>query len=111
MLKPQRSLILSVLGFLVLSSCTEPRTARVIETVPIKTTPLELPSPRVLSLRYVTWIVVTKDNIDEVLSNNLVLFALTSRGYENLSLNTNDLRTYIQEQQTIIIAYKEFYDK
>lgn len=38
-----------------------------------------------------------------------MFFALTEKGYENLSLNLNDLRTFIQQQRAIVAAYERYY--
>ena len=66
-------------------------------------------------MRDVKWIVVNKDNIDVVLADlsknggNIVMFALTDKGYEALSLNTADLRQLIMQQQAIIAGYEQYY--
>lgn len=62
------------------------------------------------------WIVVTPDNADTVFKEmeangqNLVLFALTDDGYQQLALTIGDLRNFINTQRTIIIKYKEYYE-
>ena len=68
-----------------------------------------------LNLRDVDWVVVTADNVEQVLADiektgrPVVLFALTDEGYENISLNLSDLRAYIQQQQAIMAAYDRYY--
>ena len=62
------------------------------------------------------WYVVTPDNIDEVwkeLKDNnvdVVLFAITDDGYEQLAITMAELRNYIKSQKAIIIKYKEYYE-
>lgn len=103
-------LIASVLGFF-LTSCT--RTPEIVtETVYVET-PIVAPIvPRVdvLSLRPVDWIIVNSDNVDSVLAENSVLFALTTTGYENLALNISDIRAIIDQYKAIIRIYEESYE-
>jgi len=76
---------------------------------------LILPKTLPISQSGVKWIVLTPQNyskrIDELQASgqSITLFALTSKGYENLSLNVAELRKYIQQQNTVIAAYKEYY--
>jgi len=65
----------------------------------------------------VDYIVVTQENVDEVWAEleasgkSIVLFALTSDGYENLALNNADIIRYLSEQRAVVVAYKEYYEK
>lgn len=60
--------------------------------------------------------VVTPDNVEEVWKkladgkDDLVLFAITDNGYEQLSLTMAEIRNYIASQRQIIIKYKEYYE-
>lgn len=78
--------------------------------------PLNLSDPAPLRLKTPQWIVITPENADNVweeLKNkntNLVLFAVTDQGYENLSLNMVEIRNFINMQRQIIIKYKEYYE-
>ena len=62
------------------------------------------------------WMVVTPDNIDQVWQKmkdeefNLVLFALTDQGYEQLALTIAEIRNFINSQRIIIMKYKEYYE-
>ncbi len=62
-----------------------------------KREPLNLPNPKPLELVDVEWIVVTKDNIDEVMEKvkaeggDYALFAVTDEGYKKLSSNFADI--------------------
>lgn len=68
-------------------------------------------------MRGVDYIIVTEDNITEVWAEleaagkPIVLFALTSDGYENLALNSAEIIRFLSEQRAVIIAYKEYYEK
>ena len=81
-----------------------------------KREPLDLPMPLPLELIDVEWIVVTKDNVDEVMEKvkaeggDYALFAVTDEGYKKLSLNFADIRNKLYEQQQIILSYKEYYE-
>ena len=81
-----------------------------------KREPLNLPNPEPLSLVDVEWIVVTKDNVDEVMEKvkaeggDYALFAVTDEGYKKLSLNFADIRNKLHEQNQIILSYKEYYE-
>ena len=81
-----------------------------------KREPLDLPMPEPLSLVDVEWIVVTKENVDEVMEKvkaeggDYALFAVTDEGYKKLSLNFADIRNKLYEQNQIILSYKEYYE-
>lgn len=77
---------------------------------------LELDTPEPLSLDVVEWILVTPENVEDVWEKlqadgkHLVLFAITSDGYEQMSLNMVKLRNFISTQNLIIVQYKKYYE-
>ena len=81
-----------------------------------KREPLNLPMPVPLELIDVEWIVVTKENVDEVMERvkaeggDYALFAITDEGYKKLSTNFADIRNKLYEQNQIILSYKEYYE-
>ena len=103
---------------LSLSSCSifpdfddEPRIVTVTETVyPI--IPLQT-SPKPINLNDVEFYVVSDKNIDEFLerfveeNGSLAFVAMTVKGYENLSINLQELRRYILQQKQIIVYYEK----
>ena len=102
---------------LLLSSCAAG--VKVIDTYKIekKREPLALADPKPLELQDIDWIIVTKDNADEVFekikndkNGDYALFALTDNGYEKLALNFADIRNKIAEQRQIILSYKDYYE-
>jgi hypothetical protein len=111
----------NVLGFTlilsIVSGCASREQPIEISTSPVKKPRLELPAPDRIITRPVEWIVITPDNydaiIEELRNNNqsIALFAVTANGYENISLNLNDIRTYIQQQKVIIAAYERYYQE
>jgi hypothetical protein len=69
-----------------------------------------------LQLAPVRWRIITPDNIDQVWTeikdsgNEVVLFAITPDGYEQLSLDFAEIRNHMAQQRHIIIKYKEYYE-
>lgn len=60
--------------------------------------------------------VVTPENIDQVWAKlkeqnvDLVLFALTDDGYQELAMTMAEVRNMIASQKIIILKYKEYYE-
>jgi ABC-type transporter Mla subunit MlaD len=113
-------LMANVLGCLILfatvSACSTPQPRSIeISAKPVDRPELVLPSPDRIQSRPIDWIIVTPDNAEAVFERiratgrPVTFFALTENGYEALALNLNDLRTFIQQLQTIIQAYENYY--
>ena len=111
-------LTVSALGFLTLflvNGCSKPVQEIQVSAKPVEKPELVLPYADPIKTRDVQWIIITPDNYEQVFSelqksgSPIVLFGLTSKGYENLSLNLGDIRAYIQQQQAIIVAYEGYY--
>ena len=87
-----------------------------VQTKAVERTRLNLPDPKPIQPMAPKWYVVTPDNIDEVwkeLKDNnadVVLFAITDDGYEQLAITMAELRNYIKSQKDIILKYKEYYE-
>ena len=105
------------LTVILLSSCAAG--VKVIDTYTIekKREPLALADPKPLDLQDIDWIIITKDNADEVFekikndkNGDYALFALTDNGYEKLALNFADIRNKIAEPRQIILSYKDYYE-
>ena len=112
--------ITNALGFLILfvavSACSTPQSRPItVSASPVDRPELVLPNPDRIQTRPVDWVVITPDNAEEVFERiratgrPVTFFALTESGYEALALNLNDLRTFIQQLQTIIVAYENYY--
>lgn len=72
-----------------------------------------VPNPDELNLRDFEFIIVTPENVEEVFANmkgDKALFALTSKGYENIALNLSDIRALIQQQKVIIATYEKVWE-
>ena len=87
-----------------------------VQTVAVERIPLNLRDPAPLDPRSPQWIIVTPDNVDkiwaelEAKNSNLVLFAITDKGYEELAVTMVEIRNFINTQRQIIIKYKEYYE-
>ena len=87
-----------------------------ILTKPVEKTPLALADPAPLRLKVPRWQVVTPQNIDAIWKDlqdkkvDLVLFALTDDGYEELSVDMAEIRNLIATQRNIILKYREYYE-
>ena len=103
------SILLSGCGTLGFGGSTE-RVVTQIETVERKI-PLQ-GRPKGLTLYDVYFYAVTEDNYEEFsekfLKDNpdLVYFAISVPGYENLALGLADMKRYIEQQKAIITYYE-----
>lgn len=74
------------------------------------------PQPAPIELSNVQWYVVTEANLQEFLekfqdeNGALVFIATTVPGYENLSINLQELRRYVLQQKQIILYYEKAVD-
>lgn len=103
---------------LALSACSSAPPRQIeISAKPIDKPQLILPDATKLNLKDVEWIVITKENAEEVFAEleksrkDAALVGLTDEGYEVLSLNYSDIMAYIQQQNAIIAAYKNYYEE
>lgn len=109
-MQPLKCLVI-LSALLVLSNCSKPEpitTTTVVQTsIPIK------PKPRPVTLNSVDFSVVTNYNIDSYLkkvssNGEYVFVAMSVKSYENMALNIDELKRYI-EQQNGVIEYYEGY--
>ena len=69
--------------------------------------------PKAVQFPPVDWFVITEENLEAKMeeinskTGNVVVFAITPKGYENIALGIADLRRYIKDQQAIIGYYEE----
>lgn len=69
--------------------------------------------PKAVQFPPVDWFVITEENLEEKITEintktgNVVVFAITPKGYENLALGIAELRRYVKDQQAIIAYYEE----
>ena len=87
-----------------------------ITTVAREKTALAIPDPEPLKTRPMRWVLVTPMNQQEIFErlegdgSDLVLFALTADGYQQLALTIAELRNLIATQRGIIARYREYYE-
>tara|TARA_B100000497_G_C7679695_1_gene411125 strand:+ start:662 stop:1006 length:345 start_codon:yes stop_codon:yes gene_type:complete len=99
----------------LLSGCSSLPSTLNVSAKPVTKPILVLPDVDEVSMRRIEWIVINEENVDDELAKlkekNIPtgLYALTGQGYENLGLNFSDIRALVQQQQAIIIAYKNYY--
>jgi hypothetical protein len=107
---------IALVAALTLTACSKPVEPIVVDQRPIEKPVIVLPPVDEFNSRTVEWIVVTPDNIEQVFKDledsgqHIVLIALTSDGYERLSLNMADLLKLVQQQRAIIAAYQRYYE-
>jgi anion-transporting ArsA/GET3 family ATPase len=85
-----------------------------VSAKPIQIDIAKTADPEAVRINPVQWHVVNKENLDAFLAemrkqqgtNNPVFIAITTKDYENLSLNLADLKRYIQQQQSVIVYYR-----
>jgi hypothetical protein len=87
-----------------------------IQTKAVERTRLNIPDPAAIAAREVKWILITPENAEKVFADlkqqnvDLVLFAITDEGYEQLALTMAEIRNHIANQRAIIVKYKEYYE-
>ena len=107
----------TLISIFLLSACASEPSVETLKPVEVRELQTPRPAPIVpsvdqIQLRDVKWIIITPENVDSVfdsLNGELVLFAVTTSGYESLALNLSDVRAMIQQQQKIIAIYKNSY--
>lgn len=76
--------------------------------------PIELPYPEAVQWREVKFFVITPEIMFDILEGNTteypdVLIGLSTEGYENLSLNIQQLRAHMLSSRMIIESYRDYY--
>ena len=83
---------------------------------PIEKPALVLPDTSVLELRNSDWNIITPEELNGIFDKlkkdgePVVIYALTTEGYSQLSLNFADILKLVSQQKAIIEAYKEYYE-
>ncbi len=113
------SILIVLMAMLTLTGCSSllrvPDILKV-QTAPVEKHQLKVPKVDQYDARNLEWIVLTPENVDEVFAKlkdsktDLVLFAVTDDGYQNLSLNMADIIKLVKQQKSIIAAYEKYLD-
>jgi hypothetical protein len=90
-----------------------------VEKIDISSKPVDAPitqpdNPKPIKLYDVTFKVVTAENLNQFIAaekaqaNNdkFVFVAISIKDYENLALNLEELKRYIEQQKALIVYYK-----
>ena len=107
-----------VVVLLIFSGCSTFRSEKQIEVITeeIEKPKLNLDAVEPLDLKPIKWIVLTRENVEEVFTNlekdgkSVALFALDTDTYEILAINMEDIKRYILTQNKILVKYKEYYE-
>lgn len=87
-----------------------------VQTQVVERTPLAIDLPAPLQPRVTRWIIITPDNAESVWQDlrdrkmDLVLFAVTDNGYEEMAMTQAEIRNLIRLQREIILKYQEYYE-
>ena len=119
MLQRSHRSTLFVLSLLILTtfltSCSTIKPLEVYKTE-VARQPLNLPLPEPAQLEEVRWIIINRENAEQVFADleakgiDPVLIGLTDENYENFRMNYAQIRAYMLKQNKIIDAYKEYYE-
>ena len=107
---------LALLTLIALPGCSSVKPLE-IKISPVKQVPLSLPNVDLLTLDKVEWYVVNKKNAEAVFKElekknyDQVIFGLTDKGYENISVNMAKILSLVRQQEAIIGAYKSYHEK
>ena len=113
-------ILLPVMALLLVGCATnkvQPEPKVVIQKEIEKKLPLNIADPLPLDLQEIEWVIVTRDNIEEVWAEiegdneGVALFALRHGDYERLALNIADIRSVIGEYVIILKRYREYYEE
>lgn len=86
-----------------------------IQSQPIQRPALNLPPVDPFRARDVEWVVVTPENADRIFNEMRArgqapaLFGVDERGYENISVNTQESLRVVLQQQAVIDGYRAYY--
>jgi len=108
-------LLILATSLTVISGCSSVKELEIF-TKEVKKTPLNIDEPAPLPMNKVDWVIITKDNYEEVFEklkkggDDIVLFGLTDGGYEQLAINFAQIRKYIMLNRNVLMQYKKYYE-
>ena len=108
-----RNVILAII-FVLVAGCSSPE--RLVESrTLVERSAISLPDVAPASQIPQEFVVLTKDNVETKFkeleaSGTVVVFGMTPEGYQALQMNLSELRRYIQQKDSVVAAYKEYYE-
>jgi DNA-binding PadR family transcriptional regulator len=106
-----------LIGVLALTGCASMPDVITYKSEPVERPALVLPDTVELELRNADWEIITEENAETLWKElqesgePIVIYALTTEGYEALSLNMADVIKLLSQQKAVIEAYKEYYEQ
>jgi hypothetical protein len=110
-------IILIAIISLFLAGCVSSREPLRIVPEFIDRPTLNVPEPRPARQLTYEWIVITQDNYERIFeelrndNGTITLFAVTATGYERINLNSAEVRRFIQQQNAVIRAMRQYYER
>ena len=77
------------------------------ETTVVDTQIIKPHKPNQIVLMPLDFSVLTSDNFHDILKDNPNLVCLSTNGYKNLALNTQEMKRYIEGQKALIQYYEK----
>ena len=108
--------LMPLLTLLLVSSCSNFRAEKEIVTVVkiIKPTIALATKPNPVIMKNSDVIVITEDNLDEVIERvkaiqggQFVVYGLDLKSFENLAINMEQIKRYIEQQNEVILYYEK----
>ena len=108
--------LMPLLILLLVSSCSNFRAEKEIVTVEkiIKQTIALATKPNPVIMKNSDVIVITEDNLDEVIEKvkalqggQFVVYGLDLKSFENLAINMEQIKRYIEQQNEVILYYEK----
>ena len=116
MLKRRASSTVAALMLLILiAGCSSVKPLE-IKVTPLKQVPLTLPQVDKLVLEPIEWWIINEENAASVWKElekkgyDSVIFGVTDKGYEAMTVNNAKILELAKQQKTIIGAYKAYHD-
>ena len=108
--------LMPLLILLLVSSCSNFRAEKEVVTVEkiIKPTIALSTKPNPVIMKNSDVIVITEDNLDEVIQKvkalqggQFVVYGLDLKSFENLAINMEQIKRYIEQQNEVILYYEK----
>lgn len=103
--------VLAVLASVfALAACST--TGGTIVAEPVKPVLIHPAPPPSMTMRKLEWKVYNRQQLEQLLNSTtgeVIIVGLTPKGYENLTVNMQEIIRYIREQKEVIIYYRKTY--